>query len=172
VWGFEPHLWQIAVRSIIIYVVFLVALRFFGKREIGQFTLSDLVLILLVANAVQPAMTGTDSSVAGGLVIIAALFLANLGLSWLRVHNRRAREFLQGHPTIIARDGQWYEPVMRHEGVDDEDALMALREHGVDNIEDVELAVLEVDGTISVVPKETSSLKRGRRRVRYRHMGQ
>ena len=160
----EPW-WQIAIRVLVVYVAFLIALRIFGKRELGQFTLADLVLILLVANAVQPAMTGPDLSLLGGLLILATLFAANLGIAYLRVHSGRARAVLQGHPTVIARDGQWYDDVMRHEGVDEDDALMALREHGLSKVEDVELAVLEVDGSISVVPAEGSTLKRGRHRV-------
>jgi uncharacterized membrane protein YcaP (DUF421 family) len=162
--------WQIVLRTVVIYLAFLLALRLFGKREIGQFTLSDLVLILLAANAVQPAMTGPDTSLVGGLVIVAALFLVNVALSWLRLHNRRAREFLEGHPTVIAKDGQWYPRVMEREGIDMDEALMALREHGIGKIDDVELAVLEVDGTVSVVPKDAASLRRGRRRVRNRQL--
>jgi uncharacterized membrane protein YcaP (DUF421 family) len=161
----EPW-WQTAVRVLVVYGAFLVALRIFGKREIGQFTLADLVLILLVANAVQPAMTGPDLSLSGGLLILATLFAANFGVAYLRVHSAKVRNVLQGHPTVIARDGQWYEDVMRHQGVDEDDAAMALREHGLDKVEDVDLAVLEVDGSISVVPAEGSTLKRGRRRVR------
>jgi uncharacterized membrane protein YcaP (DUF421 family) len=159
--------WQVVVRSLIIYGAFMVALRFFGKREIGQFTLTDLVLIMLVANAVQPAMTGPDTSLVAGLLIIAVLFLANLGLSVLRVRSRSIRSFLEGHPAIIGKDGQWYPEVMRRQGVDQEDAEMALREHGCGSIDEAELVVLEVDGTISVVPKEGGGLKKGRRRVRY-----
>jgi uncharacterized membrane protein YcaP (DUF421 family) len=159
--------WQVAVRFLIIYGAFLVMLRFFGKREVGQFTLSDLVLILLVANAVQPAMTGPDTSVVGGLLIVLVLFLANLGLSYLRVRSRPFRTFLQGHPAIIGKDGQWYPEAMRHQGVDEEDAEMALREHGCGSVSDAELVVLEVDGTISVVPKEGGGLRKGQRRVRF-----
>jgi uncharacterized membrane protein YcaP (DUF421 family) len=162
--------WQIVLRTVVIYLVFILALRLFGKREIGQFTLSDLVLILLAANAVQPAMTGPDTSLVGGLVIVAALFLVNIALSWLRLHNRRAREFLEGHPTVIAEDGQWFPRVMEREGIDQDEAQMALREHGFDKIDEIELAVLEVDGTISVVPKDAGSVRRGRRRVRSRRM--
>ncbi len=150
-----------------IYLVFLLVLRFFGKREVGQFTLTDLVLILLVANAVQPAMTGPDSSLLGGLVIVATLFLTNLALSYLRVRSTPFRKFLEGEPAVIGRDGAWIERVMRREGVDVDEAEMALREHGVAAITDAELVVLEVDGTISVVPKEGGGVKRGRHRVRF-----
>ena len=69
---------ELVVRAVVVYAALLIALRVFGKREVGQFTLYDLVFVLLVANALQPAMTGPDSSLTGGLVLIAALVLANL----------------------------------------------------------------------------------------------
>jgi len=165
--AYSVPLWQIALRSLVIFVVFIVVLRVAGKRELGQFTLTDLVLILLVANAVQPAMTGPDTSLTGGLVIIVTLFLANLVLSWLRVRWRPAREFLEGQPTLLARDGQWNTEAMRRQGIDLDEAITALREHGVKDVTDTDLVMLEPDGTISVVPKEGGGLKKGRRRVRY-----
>ena len=160
-------LWEIALRSLIIFVAFIVVLRFAGKRELGQFTLTDLVLILLVANAVQPAMTGPDTSLTGGLVIILTLFLANIALSWLRVRWGPAREFLEGQPALLARDGQWDTGAMRRQGIDIDEATTALREHGVQDVTETDLVMLEPDGTISVVPKEGGGLRRGRRRVRY-----
>jgi uncharacterized membrane protein YcaP (DUF421 family) len=163
--------WQIVVRSLVIYLAFLLVLRFFGKREVGQFTLTDLILILLVANAVQPAMTGPDTSLLGGLIIVATLFLTNLALSYLRVRSSPVRKFLEGEPAVIGKDGAWIQNVMRREGVDQDEAEMALREHGVGSIEEAELVVLEVDGTVSVVPKEGGGVKRGRRRVRYLKRG-
>ena len=159
--------WQLALRSLIIFVAFIVVLRLAGKRELGQFTLTDLVLILLVANAVQPAMTGPDTSLTGGLVIIVTLFLANVVLSWLRVRWGSVRGFLEGQPAMLARDGQWYPDAMRRQGIDIDEATMALREHGVHDVTETDLVMLEPDGTISVVPKEGGGLRRGRRRVRY-----
>ena len=159
--------WDIALRSLIVFVVFIVVLRVAGKRELGQFTLTDLVLILLVANAVQPAMTGPDSSLVGGLVIIVTLFLANVALSFLRVRWSPLRGFLEGQPALLARDGQWVSGSLRREGIDMEEAMAALREHGVKDVAETDLVMLEDDGTISVVPKEGGGLKRGRRRVRY-----
>jgi len=84
--------WELVIRAVVIYAALLGALRLFGKREVGQFTLYDLVLVLLVANAVQPAMTGPDSSLAGGLVIIATLILLNFAIGRLD----RFRIFPQG----------------------------------------------------------------------------
>src|SRR5256885_4060262 len=101
---FGVPFWQLIVRSAVIYLVLVVTLRLFGKREVGQFTLYDLVLILLVANAVQPAMTGTDTSLAGGVVIMVTLVLVNFLVG--RLDNRRwFHRLFAAQPTIIIRDG-------------------------------------------------------------------
>jgi uncharacterized membrane protein YcaP (DUF421 family) len=160
-------LWEIAARSALIYFAIVIGLRLFGKREIGQFTIFDLVLVLLIANAVQPAMTGPDFSVTGGFVIIAVLLALNLLVALVRLRVPFARKLLEGNPTIIARDGAWIDAAMDRSGVIMDDAMMALREHGIDKIDDVLLAVLETDGSISVVPTE-ATLLRGKRKVRYR----
>lgn len=148
----EPA-WQTIVRTLVIYLAFIVALRLFGKREIGQFTLFDLVLILLVANAVQPAMTGPDVSLGGGLIIVVTLFALNFLLAALRIRYKPLNAVLEGHPTVIAKDGQWYPEIMRRQGVEEDDAMMALREHGVTDVRDTQLVVLEADGSISGYPE-------------------
>lgn len=143
---------HLVVRALVIYLALFTGLRLFGKREVGQFTLFDLVLVLLVANAVQPAVTGPDSSLLGGLVIMAALFAVNGALALLRMKSPLVRHLLSGHPTVLAQEGHWLPAALRREGVNEDDCLVALREHGLSRIEDVRLAVLEPDGTISVVP--------------------
>ncbi|HEY8642466.1 MAG TPA: YetF domain-containing protein [Candidatus Dormibacteraeota bacterium] len=150
-----------------IYVALLAALRLFGKREVGQFTLFDLVLILLVANAVQPAMTGSDSSLLGGLIIILTLCVINLGVGRLdalpMVHGLFTYE-----PTVIIKDGVYLKPAMDREGVDQPDAEMAIREHGIADLKDVALGVLEADGSISIVGKDGQSSTKRRVRRRFR----
>ncbi len=172
----DTHMWQLGVpalqlvvRSVVIYVVLLLGLRLFGKREVGQFTLFDLVLVLLVANAVQPAITGPDSSLAGGLIITASLFLVNFLVVQLRAVSPWFRHITEGQPTIVVRDGGFLRDAMRHEGLSEEECMMALREHGFAKVEEVSLAVLETDGTISVVPQEMG-MQKGRRRVRTRRL--
>lgn len=159
--------WQFLVRAIAIDVVLIVALRVFGKRELGQFTLYDLVLILLVANAVQPAMTGPDTSLSGGLIIIAVLILFN----WLLGRLDRYRFFhrlLVPDPRIVIRNGAFVPRALQAEDVDRDEVDMAIREHGLDNVSDVSLGVLEPDGTISIVPKNKPALH-SRRVVRFVH---
>ena len=156
---------DLVIRSVVIYGALLLGLRLFGKREVGQLTLFDLVLVLLVSNAVQPAVTGPDSSLLGGIIIMASLFVANLGVAQLRLRSPKFRTLLSGHPTVLAQDGHWLNPALEREGLDAEDCLAALREHGVDNIQQVKLAVLELDGSISVVPQD-QVVVHTRRRVR------
>lgn len=158
---------ELVLRATIIYVVFFIGLRIFGKREIGQFTVFDLVLILLIANALQPAMTGPDTSVTGGVVIIATLLLINRGLALLRSRFPVIDSLINPQPTVVARDGQWIEESIKKEDLSKEDVEMALREHGVEKVGDTRLVVLEEDGSISVVPKDQPGTSR-RRRVRFR----
>jgi len=139
----------------------------FGKREVGQFTLFDLVFILLVANALQPAITGPDTSLGGGLILIVTLVALNFLVGKLDNLPRFHRLFTPA-PAVIMRDGKYLSDVMRREGVDQEEVEMAIREHGIADAKEVQLAVLEADGTISVVPAGTP-MQRGKHRIRYHH---
>ncbi len=165
-WELHVPVWELMVRSTVVYLALLVALRLFGKREVGQFTLTDLVLILLVANAVQPAMTGPDTSLTGGLVIIATLVLVNRAISFARARLPFVQSLIESPPTVLARDGAWITAALAHEELSLEDCEMALREHGVGEVSEVKLAVLEADGMISVVPIDRLTVGRRRPRVR------
>jgi uncharacterized membrane protein YcaP (DUF421 family) len=164
---FGTPAWAIVLRSAVIYLALLAAFRLFGKREVGQFTVYDLVLVLLVANAVQPAMTGPDTSLLGGLLIIAVLVLLNYGIGRLDRY-RFFHRLLVPQPAVIISEGRYLKRAMSREGVDQELCDTAIREHGLNDVSDVQLGVLEPDGTISIVPKDSRTV-RTRRRVRYRH---
>ena len=150
------------MRGVAIYLALLIALRLFGKREVGQFTLYDLVFILLVANALQPAITGPDNSVVGGLILIVALVLTNYGVGRL-ADVPQLHGLFSPPPALIVKDGQYLRRTMRREGVLPEEVEMAAREHGIDDIKHVERAVLEEDGSISIVGSGSGPRsKRGR----------
>jgi uncharacterized membrane protein YcaP (DUF421 family) len=157
----------VLVRTVVVYLALVLLLRASGKRQLGQMTLFDLVVLLVISNAVQNAMVGPDTSLAGGLLAAATL----VGLNWLvdRLELRSGwfRKRLTGSPTLLIHDGQLLEEHLSREGIDREEVMQALREHGVDHLGRVKLAVLEVDGTISVVPSEAET-SRTRRRVRAR----
>jgi len=160
---------ELALRSVAIYGALLLGLRLFGKREVGQFTIFDLVLILLVANAVQPAMTGPDTSLTGGLVIIVSLLVANFVVARLDRLEFFHRLFTPS-PTLLVKDGQLQLRNMRREGVDRQELEMAAREHGIATVAEVKIGMLESDGSISIVGKEGVA-NRHRRRVRSNRPG-
>jgi uncharacterized membrane protein YcaP (DUF421 family) len=160
---------ELVVRTAIIYLLFLVSLRLSGKRQLGQFTLFDIALVLLAANALQPAMTGPDQSVTGGLIIIVTIFTLNRMVAEARLRSRHVRRLLEFEPTVIGRDGQWLSDELEKQGLDMDDVHAALREHALERVDQVKLAVLEEDGSISIVPRDgddNPTAKRRRRRYR------
>ena len=164
-WHMGASTWVIALRTLAVYGAVFIGLRLMGKREIGQMTIFDLVVILLIANAVQNAMVGQDTSLQGGILAAAVLLVVNRLVAFLGLRSGRFGRLIEGTPTVLVQDGQFVEPHLRKEGVDKEELEMAAREHGMESIEQVKLAVLEVDGSISIVP-EGQTVHRVRRHVR------
>lgn len=142
---------EIALRTGVIYLLVLIGIRISGKREVGQMTPFDLTLLLLISNSVQNAMTGSDTSLAGGVVAAATLLILNYLLADVAGMNRRFRRLIQGHPSLLIHDGQIIESHMAREHVTMDALQTALREHGVATYKDAALAVLEVNGSISVL---------------------
>ena len=142
---------NIAGRTAAVYTLILLGVRLSGKREVGQMTPFDLTLLLLLSNAVQNAMTGSDTSLAGGAVAAATLLVLNYLLAEASGANRRFRRFIQGSPTLLVHNGAVIPAHMAREHVTMDEIHRALREHSIEGLKDVSLAVLEVDGSISVL---------------------
>ncbi|MGA7381438.1 MAG: YetF domain-containing protein [Terriglobales bacterium] len=140
---------EIALRTGVIYLVVPVGVRLSGKREVGQMTPFDLTLLLLISNAVQNAMTGPDTSLAGGVVAATTLLVVNYLVAELSGVNRRFRKFVEGQPSLMVHDGEAIPSHMAKEHVSLDELQRARREHGIATLKDVALAVLEVDGSIS-----------------------
>jgi uncharacterized membrane protein YcaP (DUF421 family) len=156
---------QIFARSLLVYVGVLVGLRLMGKRELGQMTVFDLVVILLIANAVQNAMVGADVSIQGGLLAAAVLLAVNRVVAALRVHSGVWGRLIEGTPTVLVQEGEFLEAALRKEGLERQQVEMAMREHGIDSLKQVKLAILETDGSISIVP-EGARVVRTKKHVR------
>lgn len=167
-WTFDATLLLIAARTLIVYTVLLLGLRLTGKREVGQMTPFDLVLLLLLSNAVQNAMTGPDTSVSGGIVAAITLLLVNALLTRLVGQRRHLRKLVEGTPRLLIHSGQVVSENLAKENLTVDELHQALREHGVASIADVGLAVLEVDGSISVLKKdELPNAVRPHHRIRF-----
>ncbi len=149
----------IAAKTAIIYAFLILGLRLLGKRELGQLSLYDLVMVIILGNAVQNAMINNDNTLGGGLVAASVLLGLNWTLNRVISRFRGAERFLVGEPILIVHDGQPIRARMRREGITMDQLNAALREHGLDDLSQVHVAVLESDGTISIVPAGTPVLK-------------
>ncbi len=145
--------WEFVLRAVVVYTVVLGMVRLSGKRALGQITPFDVLLIVLLGNAVQNALLGQDTSLGGGLLLAATLILINYAVGWLTTRSTRIEKLVEGEPVLIARDGQLLPSVLKRELVTQADLEAAMRQQGCLRIEDVALALLEINGHITIVPK-------------------
>jgi uncharacterized membrane protein YcaP (DUF421 family) len=142
---------DIAIRTTVVYLVLLVGIRLTGQRQLGQMTPFDLVLLLIIANAVQNAMVGPDTSLVGGLVAAGVLLVWRGVIDRIRHANRGLAKLISGEGIMLINGGKVLHEHLQRSGVTIDELLQALREHGVGTVADVRLAVLEPDGAISVI---------------------
>ena len=145
------------LRSVVVYLFVLVAFRFTGKRQVGQLTPFDLIVLLIISNVVQNAVIGPDNSLGGGLIGASTILALNYGIVELAYRSKRARRLLEGHPTLLIHNGRLLQDNLRRERVTFEELLVALRRNGVLDPAHVRVAVLEENGGISVIPREPTS---------------
>jgi uncharacterized membrane protein YcaP (DUF421 family) len=148
---------EVVLRTAIVYLFVVTALRLSGKREVGQMSVLELVVILVISDAVQNSMVGENTSVWGGLVAVATLLALDFSLKALTRRSRKLREAVEGEPRLLVRDGRLLEKAIKEEGLEVEEVRAAVRSHGLARIEDVRLAVLETDGSISVIPQDSDA---------------
>jgi uncharacterized membrane protein YcaP (DUF421 family) len=146
----NPYL-RIVLSSIIIYLFIIIAIRLFGKKELAQLSVIDLVFILLISNAVQNAMVLGDNSLFGGMIAAGTLFGVNYILKFLQYKFPQFSKALQGDAIMLVYKGKVIESHMRLAKITSNELLEAIREHGVGDVSKVDLAILEVDGNISVL---------------------
>ena len=153
-WNLAIPWWEFIVRGLIVYAFLIGLLRLTGRRQIGQLAPFDLVLLLVLSNAVQNSMNGGDNSVMGGLISATTLVAANWLTSYATFRNKRLARAIEGRPQVIIHNGHVYEDVMQREQLTHSELDAALRAAGCACVEDVHFAVLENNGQISVRVRE------------------
>lgn len=146
--------WHFVLRACAVYVLVMVLVRVSGKRAVGQFTPFDLVLLILIGNAVQNGINGGDNSLTGAVIMATTLIALNYLVAWQTSRNRMVERWVEGEPVVLARDGKVFRQVLRRELVSHDDFAEALRMNNIDDVGDVRLALLETNGRISVIPRE------------------
>lgn len=146
--------WEYILRGLIVYVFLLLILRLTGKRQIGQLAPFDLVLLLVLSNAVQNSMTGGDNSITGGLIVASTLIAVNGLVSRLTYKNKKLEELIEGRPEILIHNGKLFTKIMERELLTHHELNSALRAAGCTCVEEVRYAILENNGHITVHAKD------------------
>ena len=153
-WHLSVSWWELLLRGVIVYVFLIALLRFTGKRQIGQLAPFDLVLLLVLSNAVQNAMNGGDNSVLGGLISASVLVALNWAAGLATYKSKKLERLIEGRPEVLIHNGRIFTDVMARERLTHHELNAALRTANCASIEDVHYAILENDGRISVQPKK------------------
>lgn len=146
--------WEFVLRASIVYFILLAMIRASGKRTMGQFTPFDMLLVVLLGNAVQNALLGKDTSVGGGLLLAATLIALNWVVGLVSARSPRVEAMIEGSPVLLARDGKVYRDVLRREFISRADFDKALREAGCTEVDEIRSAVLETNGHITIDTKK------------------
>ena len=142
---------EVILRSAAVYFFIVAAIRLFGKKELTQLSVIDLVFILLISNSVQNAMVGQDTGLLSGLAAASTLFAVNFLMKYFLFRSERFSKLIQGEPVLLILNGKVITKNLQKEKLTLDEIEAAMREHGVEKIEEVDLAVLEVDGNISIL---------------------
>ena len=142
---------HIIISTSVVYLFIVIVFRIFGKTELAQLSITDLIFVLLISNSVQNAMVGPDSTLAGGLVAASVLFAINLIFKKLKFNFPTLKKIIEGEPVILIYKGEIKMENCEKNDITKDELLQAIREHGSSEIEDIDSLILEADGNISVV---------------------
>ena len=150
-WELPVPVWEKVLRAAAVYAFLLLAMRLTGKRQLGQMSSFDIVVLLMLSNIVQNAMIGNDNSVVGGLIGATTILVLNYGVARITVSTKRASRLLEGGPTVLIHNGHVIDANLKRELLSREELVASLRRQGILSIDEVHVAVLEDSGTITAV---------------------
>jgi len=156
---------SIVISSVAVYLFIVLAIRLFGKKELSQLSVIDLVFILLISNAVQNAMVGNNTTLSGGIVAASSLFIVNFLMKQAIYRFPSLSKFIQGEAIMLVYKGKMKIDNMHHTRITHDELMEAIREHGVASVSDVDLAILEVDGNISILSNDFNRKTSRKRKV-------
>ena len=156
-WTLNAPWWEFVLRAVIVFAFVLLLLRIAGKRQIGQMTPFDLVLLLIISNAVQNSMNGGDNSITAGIILATTLVVINYGVGWIAFRSKTVERLLEGRPVILVHNGKVDQHSLEQSQMTQHDLEVTLRAAGYAGPHQVRYAVLETTGRVSVIPLNTPS---------------
>jgi uncharacterized membrane protein YcaP (DUF421 family) len=146
--------WEFIARAVVVYGVLMVMVRVSGKRTIGQFTPFDLLIVMLLSEAVSNSLNGGDDGITGGLIVAATLVTLNMLLSTLSSRSRKMSELIEGRPVLLGRDGELFKDVMKRCKLSEREVEEIMRQNDVE-LHEIQTIFLEPDGEITVQKKKS-----------------
>ncbi len=156
-WVPTIHWWELILRSVLVYLFLVTILRITGKRQVGQLAPFDLVLLLVLSNAVQNSMNGGDNSLTGGLIPAATLIALNYSVGIATFRSKKMEALIEGRPQVLVHNGKLFEEVLARAQLTRHELNSALRQAGCTCVEEVHTAILENNGSISVSTRKEKS---------------
>ncbi|HEY9153818.1 MAG TPA: YetF domain-containing protein [Opitutaceae bacterium] len=153
-WNLAVPWWELVLRGVVVYAFMLTLLRITGKRQVGQLAPFDLVLLLVLSNAVQNSMNAGDNSLAGGLISATTLVAVNYLVSYVTFRSKRLEAIIEGRPLVIVHNGKIFHDALNKCQLTHHELDAALRDSGCACVSEVHMAILENNGSISVIPKK------------------
>lgn len=142
--------WQLVVRATVVYVVLFALIRLSGKHTLGELSIFDLIVVIVLGSSVRTSLLGDDKSLPGGLIVVVVLLALDFASTWVASRSARGDRVLQGRPVLLARDGVVFDEVLKRLKIPRSSFATALRKHGCEDPESVEQAILEPSGAITV----------------------
>ena len=152
-WHLAEPWWELVLRAVVVYVFLLVLLRLTGKRQVGQLAPFDLVLLLVISNTVQNAMNAGDNSVTAGLLLAVTVVGLNMVVAQLTFRSKRLEGLVEGEPQVLVHNGKLNSRLMDREKLTQHELMAALRQGGCLSVDEVHAAILERNGSITVVAR-------------------
>ena len=156
-WKTAQPWWEYVLRALLVYGFLLLVLRLTGKRQVGQLSPFDLVLLLVLSNAVQNSMNGGDNTVSAGFVLVLTLVGVNALVGWLSYRSKRMELLIEGRPQILVHNGVADEAILAREKITHHELMSAVRQAGITELAEVHVAILENNGRINVIGKGTQA---------------
>jgi len=148
---------DLAIRAVVLFSFVYLLTRIIGRRELSSLEPFDLILLIVMGDAIQQGLTQDDYSVTGALIVVGTFAMLQVLISFLSYRFPKLRPALDGEPIVIVQDGKPLERNMNRERLTVEEVLVQARQHQLTSIEQIKWAVLETSGTISIIPKQKSS---------------
>lgn len=149
-------IWEIALRSFTVFITIIVILRIAGKRDIGEMSPADLVLLLLLSANVHTSLAGDDKSLLGGIIGAIVLMITNYLLNHFAYKNKKFEKILKGHPEVIISQGKVIQKIANKHKLSPEQLMLAIRKEGAEKVSQIRLAIIEIDGTISIFKSQNA----------------